>query len=278
MTRLEFVQWSGWMTLGGMLGAGMVAVATLMAIFGGYLLAVAVTSFMAVVLAAMLGFGIGSGARRTYSLLSQSMTLTAFSARWARASDRSGAAGSPGPAGTMATADSAEGAMASGFGEAAVAEAALREVDIFRNLSAEQRAQVASLGRLQELQQGEILGVQGSSGDALYVLLDGQAELVTASPVGQLTVRVAGAGESLPLAAVLGDGTLITTALALSDLRALVIPRAAFLELCGRRPDIGQQVFRTVAEILALRYQSTLRRLTQTMDRAFEQSELWANV
>ena len=96
--------------------------------------------------------------------------------------------------------------------------------------------------------------------------------------MGELTVRIAGPGESLPLAALIGDGTLLTTALAFSDLRALVLPRERLLTLCAERPDIGMQIFLAVAEILGNRYRSTLHRLTESMDKVVEQTELWANV
>ena len=154
----------------------------------------------------------------------------------------------------------------------------LKEVDIFRTLSDEQRGIVAGLGRVERWAPGAAMGEQGSYGGALYVLLSGQVELVTSSPMGQLTVRVAGPGETLPLAALLGSGRLITTPHTLTDVRAMMIPREQLLMLCDENPSIGMKIFQAVGQILADRYRSTLQRLTEGMDRALRQPELWANV
>lgn len=155
----------------------------------------------------------------------------------------------------------------------------LRRVDILRDMSDDQLREIAALGDVREYRQGEVLGVQGTRGEMVYVILDGHVELLTSSPVGQLTVRIAGPGEALPLASLLSDGTLLTTALAFSDLRAFVIPRSALLALCERRPDVGMKLFHAVAEILGGRYRSTLNRLIERMDKVLQEApEIWANV
>ena len=155
---------------------------------------------------------------------------------------------------------------------------ALRQVDIFRNLNREQLAAVAAFGRVEHFHEGYILGVQGSQGDVLYAIFSGHVQLQTESQLGQLTVRIAGSGESLPLALLIGEGNLITSAIALSDLEAFVMPRARFFELCAERPDIGMALFQAIAGILGNRYGSTLRRMTAAMDRALQHSDIWANV
>jgi hypothetical protein len=154
----------------------------------------------------------------------------------------------------------------------------LRHVDIFRRLDSEQLEAVLRVGRVEKFQEGYILGVQGGNGDTLYAILRGHVQLQTESSIGQLTVRIAESGESLPLAMLIGDGTLITSAVALSDLSAFVIPRASIFELCQDRPDVGMQIFQAVAEILANRYGSTLKRMTEAMDKALQHAEIWANV
>ena len=154
----------------------------------------------------------------------------------------------------------------------------LRRVDIFRNLNVEQLAAVARFGRIEHLQEGYILGVQGSQGDMLYAILAGHVQLLTESSIGQLTVRIAEPGESLPLAVLIGEGNLITSAVALSDLEAFVLQRDQLFELCTERPDIGMALFQAIAGILGNRYGTTLRRMTDAMDKALQHSDIWANV
>lgn len=154
----------------------------------------------------------------------------------------------------------------------------LEATDLFRGLTAEQTRQVARLGRLEMAHEGQILGREGTPAEALYVILDGHIELSARSAAGQTTVRLAGPGETLPLAALVGPGKLITTATAFNDATLLLIPRAPLLSLCTERPDIGLHLFAAASAILAERYRSMLRRHTASMDRALQQADLWANV
>lgn len=157
-------------------------------------------------------------------------------------------------------------------------DAILAGSEIFAGLTEEQRSEVAALGRIEEVRADEILGLHGNHGDTLYLIGDGQLQLMTPSTVGHLTVRIASAGECWPLACLVGDGTLITSAVAVSDLRLLALPRQPLLELMERRCDIGMPLFRAIAETFGDRYRSMLRRVTETADKAFLLGEAWANV
>jgi hypothetical protein len=154
----------------------------------------------------------------------------------------------------------------------------LKQADIFHNLTDEQLNLVIKLGRIEKRHTGETLGFEGSQGESLYVILEGRVQLTTSTPIGQLAVRMAEPNESLPLAAVIGTGSLITNVIAFSEVRALVIPRAKLLDLCSERPDIGFEIFRAISEILANRYRSALNGLSQRMDKLRELSEWWVNV
>lgn len=79
------------------------------------------------------------------------------------------------------------------------------------------------------------------------------------------------------MAALLGAGRLISTATAMTTVRTVELPCAAFRTLCRRRPDIGMQVYRAVADILGGRYQKTLTRLMTTLEQPLRE-ELTANV
>ena len=160
----------------------------------------------------------------------------------------------------------------------AVTAADLRAVDIFKRLSDQELAQIAAIGRAISVPQGTLLARQGDIATSVYVVLEGQAQLTTSSPQGEITVRIADPGESLPLAALLGSGQLITTAYAMSDLSGMEITRDVFSELLRRQPEIGMSVYQAVAEILGGRYQNTLTRLVGTMEQALRQADVFANV
>lgn len=157
-------------------------------------------------------------------------------------------------------------------------EAALSSVDLLRRLNDEQRAAVLRIGEVQQFPSGFVLGIESKVSHALYCILRGQVQLSVRSPMGQLTVRVAGEGESLPLAALIGDHSLVTTAVVLDDLTALTLPRAALMQLCQARPDIGMEVYAAVAEVLGSRYRASLARVTHRVEQLAQEPELWANV
>ncbi|MBI4497053.1 MAG: cyclic nucleotide-binding domain-containing protein [Chloroflexi bacterium] len=270
MMRSGVLQDADWLAFGGIIVGSAVGAASLMAILGGYIL---VLTLLTMIGFGVVGYGIALGIRRAMAGAAvwsgkQAKAVAPTSADRALPRER---------AAPVAGADQVRvcGCPASTL---AVTVDDLLHVDIFQNLAPAQLALVAALGRSEDRGHGDVLGDQGSRGVALYLILAGQVELLTVTPMGELTVRVAGVGESLPLAALIGDGTLITKAVALSEVRLAVIPRAALLDLCAAHPDIGMHLFRAVAEILAVRYQSTLHRLGQSMDQALRQPELWANV
>lgn len=156
--------------------------------------------------------------------------------------------------------------------------ASLGRVDIFRELSREQLQVVASLAEEAMISQGETLGKRGELGDALYALLEGHVEFTAGVGEPEITLRVAGPGEALPLASVLGEGRLVTTAQAITDIRALRFSRHRFMELCAARPDIGAHIYRSIAEVALERYGKTVARLTDTVAYALDQVDFWANV
>jgi CRP/FNR family cyclic AMP-dependent transcriptional regulator len=267
MQRIEVSRFSGWFAIAALtLGVILSVVLIPLFLLGGFAAALAnfvLTSLVATaVVFALVAFGVWK------------LTSPLWHAQRAEAPRSAAREQEPVPAG-----GGGAGATPSPAQPAPQAQGdVLQGVDIFRDLSPEQRAQIAAIGRLERLTVGDSLGVQGGRGEAVYALLAGHVELFVASPSGQLTVRIAGPGESLPLAALLGDGTLITSARAMTDVEALVLPRLHLLNLCAERPEIGMRLFSAVAEILGDRYRSTLQRLTQQMDRIFQESELWANV
>ena len=159
-----------------------------------------------------------------------------------------------------------------------VEASALAQVDILRDLTPAQRALVASLGEEMVLPADYILGTHGSKGDTLYLILEGEVELSVPTVMDYLAVRVVKGGESVPLSVLVGDSTLITTAVAMTSTRVVMIPRQRLLALCDVRPEIASVIFRSIAGILAQRYRFTLAKLTDTPGDAVRYADLWTNL
>jgi CRP-like cAMP-binding protein len=109
-------------------------------------------------------------------------------------------------------------------------------------------------------------------------VLDGRAHLLADSSAGRLTARIAGPGESLPLAALLGDGRLITTVKASTDMTVWQVNRLVLKEHFRTHCATGAHVYGKAAGILAERYRSTIWRLTQTTADVVKTDGFWANV
>jgi CRP-like cAMP-binding protein len=156
--------------------------------------------------------------------------------------------------------------------------AALEGVDIFKGLTPQDIDAVASLGERVQVSSREILGKAGGPGDHLYIIIQGNVQLSAESPVGEITVRIAGPGESFPLATLIDPGTLITSATVMTDGELLAIPRSELLALCKENPEIGVRMYAAMAGILAGRYRSTLAHLSGRAEQVLRGAGFWANV
>ena len=126
----------------------------------------------------------------------------------------------------------------------------------------EQIEKVATISKRMPFRAGTVLGKAGEKGDQVFIIIRGEAQLTANSAVGEITVRIAGPGESWPLAALVGLGTLITSAKALTDMEVLSVPRHHLLGLCSRNTRMAWRIFGNVAETLTNRYGRTLSHLT----------------
>jgi CRP-like cAMP-binding protein len=159
-----------------------------------------------------------------------------------------------------------------------MAKLTLKDAEVFKALSEEQIERVARLSRRLHAPARYVLGRAGEPGNRLFVIVAGKAELSAHCGIGEVTVRIAGPGESFPLAALIGSGELITSAEAVTDMELLEIPRASLKALCSERPDIGIKLYAAIAETLSNRYAKALAELTSGVERALSSADFWANI
>jgi CRP-like cAMP-binding protein/nucleotide-binding universal stress UspA family protein len=154
----------------------------------------------------------------------------------------------------------------------------LRESDVFKGLTDPQIDKIAALAAVKRFPAGMGLGTAGDEGETLYILVQGDAQLSTPTSLGEMTVRIAAAGESFPLAALLGSGTLITSGKALTDVELLTISRLSLLDLLAREHEIGMRVYANVAHLFFSRYATTLQHFTAIEQRRLSDAKFLANV
>jgi len=154
----------------------------------------------------------------------------------------------------------------------------LGKIDIFKNMNAAQVQRVVDLGQKVSRREGQLLGEAGELISHLFLIIEGSAELSARSGIGPITVRVATMGESFPLAVLIGSGSLITSAVAMTDMKLLAIPRSRILALFSRDTEIAFRVYSAIAEVLGDRYSKTLERLTANTDQVLKKAGYFVNV
>ena len=143
----------------------------------------------------------------------------------------------------------------------------LQSADLFRGLSDEQISQMAPAVRTMHVPAGQSLGTEGELGESIFIIASGEAQLTAHTEVGDIAARIAGPGESFPLAILVGSGNLITSAKAMTHLEVLLVDRSKLVILCSKEPKIGVRVFGNVADLFARRYGDTLRHLANSVEK-----------
>jgi CRP/FNR family cyclic AMP-dependent transcriptional regulator len=125
----------------------------------------------------------------------------------------------------------------------------LRSIPLFANLeSAKLKLLAFTSERLQYLS-GAAVFHQGHHGDAVYIILDGKADILVDSPKGAVKVETLGkniVGEI----AILCDVPRTATVVAHCDLETLRLSKDGFFHLVTQFPHVGIEVMRELASRL----------------------------
>jgi CRP/FNR family transcriptional regulator, cyclic AMP receptor protein len=129
------------------------------------------------------------------------------------------------------------------------------DVEVLRNIPLFARLEPAKLKllaftseRLQYLS-GDELFHQGHCGDAVYIILDGKADILVDTPKGAVKIETLGkniVGEI----AILCDVPRTATVVAHCDLETLRLSKDGFLYLVTQFPQVGIEVMRELASRL----------------------------
>jgi CRP-like cAMP-binding protein len=88
---------------------------------------------------------------------------------------------------------------------------------------------------------GDVVVQHGDRGDSLFVILGGRAKVV-----GKKAARTLGTGDYFGELGVLDDAPRSASIVASSELHVIRLPRAAFLRLARRDPDVSLQLLSTL--------------------------------
>lgn len=94
---------------------------------------------------------------------------------------------------------------------------------------------------------GEILVRQGDVGDSMFVIQEGQAEILVERDGVEARVRVAGVGEIIGEMAVFERETRSATVRAIGELRALTIDKRNFMRQIAEDPSVAFRVVQSMS-------------------------------
>ena len=126
----------------------------------------------------------------------------------------------------------------------------LRGIPIFTKIEPTKLKLLAFTSERLEFVDGEEVCRQGDVGDAAYIILDGQADVLVNTPKGSLKVATVGKNDIIGEIAILCDVPRTATVTASTDLATLKVSKDNFFQLLGQFPQIGIEVMHELASRL----------------------------
>ena len=105
---------------------------------------------------------------------------------------------------------------------------------------------------------GAIIFREGSVNRNLYLLSSGRVALEMLVPGrGRTRILSLGPGDMLAWSALLGDGRMTATAIAIEDTKTIAIDADCLLDICETNPPVGYQLMRRMSLSLSKRLLAT---------------------
>lgn len=123
----------------------------------------------------------------------------------------------------------------------------LRKAPLFADLPPQDLEPIAEVAEEHVFVDGDLIAVEGESGDTTYVVVDGEVDVAA----GGRTLAVRGAGDVIGEMAVISTRPRVASLRAKSRVRVLEIHRPAFEAILRERPETALALMRVLCERLA---------------------------
>lgn len=135
-----------------------------------------------------------------------------------------------------------------------ISKAFLSKIPIFKFLPEEDHLSLVSLWKMKTLKPGEVLFRKGEPGSAMYVIEDGEIEIVLPvdPPVNEVQLSVLKEGEFFGELALFADTPRTATARAIAETRLVEMQRGDFITFVMERPSVGVSMLSEMAKRLLL--------------------------
>lgn len=126
----------------------------------------------------------------------------------------------------------------------------LRRIPLFANIDTAKLKLLAFTSERTVYRSGEVLFEQDQMGDAAYIIIDGNADVLVKTDHGQALVATVGQFDFVGEIAILCDVPRTATVRASSRLEALKISKDLFLRLITEFPQMAIEIMRVLAQRL----------------------------
>jgi CRP/FNR family cyclic AMP-dependent transcriptional regulator len=126
----------------------------------------------------------------------------------------------------------------------------LRNIPLFAKIDPSKLKLLAFASKRLTFPAGQELFHQGDSGDAAYIIIAGDAEVLVDTPSGPVSVAEVGKNDLVGEIAILCDVPRTATIKARNQLVTLVISRELFYRMVSEYPQFAVEVMRELAERL----------------------------
>ena len=139
----------------------------------------------------------------------------------------------------------------------------LRRVRVLSDLSEEQLSVVIQFGSLVHFPAFATIMKQGSSGDSLFLVIEGQVRQRIFTKEREILIGIQESGGQFGQISLFDRGPRITDAIADTPVTLFKIEGNSFRELCRLHPDIATPVLLTLGRTLAIRIRSDDKHLCE---------------
>jgi len=137
----------------------------------------------------------------------------------------------------------------------------LRKIPLFANVEQSKLKLLAFTSERVVFNAGDVLFRQDEMGNAAYIIIDGEAEVIVNTPNGPLKVATVGRNDFVGEIAILCDVPRTATIRAATQLSTLCISKELFFRLVTEFPQMAVEIMR----VLAQRLEKTTRQLREAV-------------
>jgi aspartate ammonia-lyase len=146
--------------------------------------------------------------------------------------------------------------------ETAVISEFLKRIELFRELNDDERAAVVELIEIREFDKDDLLFQENSRRKNLYLIYDGEIELLKRSPFGEeKRLSLFGKYDFLGEGSLMDDYPHSTTARALLKTVVFAISSDKFREFCSAQPELGMKILSGAARVISRRIRQASTRV-----------------